>query len=735
MEIHQKSYDLFCNELSEVVQKCFNKPGIRVVIQDTATVVDQEERRAISRDECVAAGLTHCKQVVAQQPKGTAFTLFELPVMQRGVFVIKGKKKIIMLKKRRANVPVRIGDYITVLGGKLDVATGKIIPPGSHAAIPIENVEPWCEDDPGELISYLMEHKFEACWHTNDVAATRVLTPGQLLKTLIRHVLNHCRFVQKKTRVWPHQMASAAIESAMATGNWKGGACGVTQLLNTNNALATSSHFKTVIGCNNDADRYVHPSTWCLFCPSETPEGEKCGLVHHLTQNADVILQETGKKAPKKQENGKFRLFWNGIPHGFVKKAPKNAHCCYRTVREQNEVWAWSDAGHLVHKNAARDPSVHMLGMAASLIPFAQHNQSPRVSYYSAMSKQAMQCGGSGKHRLCYAQQSLVKPFSEAGINVVIAIIPMGWNIEDALVFNKTSLDRGLFRSITSNTYTHTDQKYLAGDIIPEGTMLGGQKLKFDETVTEVLSRADGTFVTTTETVRTPEVGDKFCSRAGQKGTMGIAVPQQDMPFNQDGISPDVVINPHAFPSRMTVSQILETAAGKLRCCGVEVDGTPFRGDFKISDARRMLGERGFDSSGKEVMHCGKTGQPLKAKIFMGLCFYQRLHHMAREKCYSRKGGPVDAITMQPVAGRKVGGGIRLGEMEKDCMNAGGCMSTLQERMQSIGHSSLHVCTHCSLPTHTCSCRTKSSRTLFLPHASKLLIAELQSMLIKVHIT
>jgi len=734
MEIHQKSYDLFCKTLSDTVCSCLKTPGLKVVMQNVSTIVDKTDRREVSRTECIEAGLTESRQVIAHC-KHTTFTLFELPVMKNGVFIIKGKKKIIMLKKRRANVPVQIGETITVFGAKLDVVNGKVTPPGATTAVSINELVPWSKDNPTELIDYLMENKFDACWHTNDISATRIQTPGQLLNILLKHVLHHCRFVQKKTKVWPHQMASSAIESAMATGNWKGGSTGVTQMLNTNNILATQAHFRTVVGCNNEADRYVHPSTWCLFCPSETPEGEKCGLVHHLTDNADISVSELATSKPKKTHQGVYKLFWNGVPHGFVNEDPENVHCCHRSVRGQREIWAWTDAGQILHKNKDCDPSKHMLGMAASVIPFAQHNQSPRISYYSAMSKQAMQCGGEGKHRLCYAQTSLVKPYSQAGINVVIAIIPLGWNIEDALVFNKSSVERGLFRSITTNTYVHTEQKYLAGDIIPEGTVFGGQKLKFDETVTQVLARADSTFVTTTKVMRTPEIGDKFCSRAGQKGTMGIALPQQDLPFTQEGISPDVVINPHAFPSRMTVSQILETVGGKLRCFGVYVDGTPFNNSFSIKNARELLKQRGFDSSGKEFMMCGKTGKPLQCKIFMGLCFYQRLHHMAREKCYSRKGGPVDAITMQPVAGRKIGGGIRLGEMEKDCLNSVGCMTTLTERMQSIGHTSLLMCKKCALPQQTCTCTTKATKTLFMPHATKLLIAELQSMLIKVHIT
>ena len=735
MEIHQVSYDLFCRKLPDIVRDTLDCKEMHVHMQEQSTIVEERERRSISRDECIAAGLTHSRQVVARI-KNTTCTLFELPVMQDGVFVIKGKQKIIMLKKRRANVPVRIGDYVTVCGAKLDVHNRKIIPPGTHTPVQVEHVQPWGKKDPTGLIDYVLEHKYDACWHTSDIAATRVQAAGELLTVLIKHVLNHCNFVKKKTMSWPQQLATSSIESSLATGNWKGGATGVTQLLNTNNTLATEAHFRTVVGSTNDVDRYVHPSTWCLFCPSETPEGEKCGLVHHLTANARITSHVFDTKPPKLQKKGKFRLFWDGFPHGFASKEPKNMHCVHRTVAGKQEIWAWSDAGHVLHKHQSPDPTVHMLGFAASLIPFAEHNQAPRVSYYSAMSKQAMGAGGSGKHKLCYAQQSLVKPFCDSGTNVVIAIIPLGWNIEDALVFNKASVERGLFRSISTNTYVHTTQKYLEGDVIPEGTFLGGKKLKFNETVAEVIARSDGNFVTTTEVMRTPEIGDKFCSRAGQKGTMGIALPQYDLPFNQDGISPDVVINPHAFPSRMTVSQILETSAGKLRCYGVHVDGTPFRGSFNINNARKMLKANGFDSSGKETMICGKTGQPLQAKIFMGLCFYQRLHHMAKEKCYSRKGGPIDAITLQPVAGRKNGGGIRFGEMEKDCMNASGSMVTLKERMQSIGHSHLRMCNDCALPKHTCSCKKiTGSRVLELPHASKLLVAELQSMLIKVHIT
>jgi len=377
------------------------------------------------------------------------------------------------------------------------------------------------------------------------------------------------------------------------------------------------------------------------------------------------------------------------------------------------------------------------LGYAASRIPFAQHNQSPRISYYSAMSKQAMQLPrppqcGQAKHSLCYAQQSLVGPESSAGINVVIAILALGYNIEDALVFNKAAVERGLFRSVSTHVYRGIELcEFLINDVLPAGTRPYNNKE--DELISDITQDADGFYCVTTQRMRVPEVGDKFCSRAGQKGTVGRMMSQEDMPFDADGISPDVVINPHAFPSRMTVSQIYETACGMLRCYGVKTDARPFASLPPVQDA---LAAHGMARSGKRMMISGTSGQPLEAQVFMGLCFYQRLHHLSGEKCYSRRGGPVDAITKQPLAGRKQGGGLRLGEMEKDVLHSTGAIGVLQERMESIGRATVSVCPHCCQLRSACSCQTKALPVaVSMPHASKMLLMELQSMLIKVGVS
>ncbi len=719
MEIHQDSFDALLRELPQCVNEIIGLGG-SVHIDSDASICDGDcSRRHVSRHECVVGMYTHSVQVILTRAAQSPMLLFELPLMVDGEFVIKGRHRLIMLRKRRATAPVRIGDSLTVMGAKYNPVTGQIMIPGARQWSSVRNVSAWNSVDPSEYLSYCDAKGYSCAWNNSDMAITRIQTPGVLLKVLLlpllrREVSHHAR----RGGTWRHESVTRALESALATGNWRNGCVGVTQLRNYNNNVSSVAQFRTVVGSNGDADRYVHPSTWCYYCVSETPEGEKCGLVHHLTDNVR-ITEESNVPAPPRCEVGAMYLFWNGIPHGRTDKAPAGVSC----VTRDDEIWAWTDAGRVEHVRPV-DPKRDMLGHAASLIPFAQHNQSPRVSYYSAMSKQAMQLpvpDRPTKHVLCYAQESLVSPRSVAGINVVIAILPLGYNIEDALVFSKGAIDRGLFRSLC-NTVSFMEP----GESVPR---IGDQI--HSGTVVDVTFNGE-LYTVTSQRMRIPELGDKFASRAGQKGTIGMICPQEDLPFNADGISPDVVINPHAFPSRMTVSQIYETAFGLLATVGVKVDARPFAPLPPVQD---LLQEHGWCRSGKEMMINGKTGEPLEARVFMGLCFYQRLHHLSQEKCYARRGGPVDDVTMQPVAGRKRGGGLRLGEMEKDCIHSSGALGVLQERMGSIGKSVVPVCRICSQPTTSCGHSNNDSVFITMPHASKLLLMELQSMLVKVKVT
>ena len=170
-----------------------------------------------------------------------------------------------------------------------------------------------------------------------------------------------------------------------------------------------------------------------------------------------------------------------------------------------------------------------------------------------------------------------------------------------------------------------------------------------------------------TRTIRKPVIGDKFSSRHGQKGTIGNIIPECDMPFTADGLKPDIIINPHAIPSRMTIGQLKETLLGKvLLQLGLFGDGTSF-GDFHISEIRSILQDNGYESNGNQLMQNGLTGEQLECSVFIGPVFYQRLKHMVNDKAHSRSNGPMVNLTRQPAEGRSKDGGLRFGEMERDC--------------------------------------------------------------------
>lgn len=183
---------------------------------------------------------------------------------------------------------------------------------------------------------------------------------------------------------------------------------------------------------------------------------------------------------------------------------------------------------------------------------------------------------------------------------------------------------------------------------------------------------------------RIPTIGDKFSSRHGQKGTCGMVVPAQDMPFNIDGIRPDIIINPHAIPSRMTIAQVVECVLGKAGClAGSFGNGTPFE-PFDIQKIGDALEQQGMERWGNESLMSGITGEVLPCKIFIGPTFYQRLKHMVDDKIHSRSSGPVVMLTRQPAEGRSRDGGHRFGEMERDCMISHGTSTFLKERMLDV---------------------------------------------------
>jgi len=462
-----------------------------------------------------------------------------------------------------------------------------------------------------------------------------------------------------------------------------------------------------------------------------------------------------------------------------------------------------------------------ILGICASLIPFAEHNQSPRNTYESAMAKQALGMYAANyrlrvdtrSHILFYPQKPLVKTHGmdiinfdrrPAGQNMVIALLSYeGYNMEDAIIFNKHSIERGLARSAFFRRYEAEERRYPAGQedrfermskdvrgfrppeayvhlsadgiVEPESHIKGDEVIigrtsppRFLEEYSEFEVRApirhetsismrhseegfvDTVYLTETSDgnrlvkvkmrdMRIPELGDKFASRHGQKGVIGLIAPPEDLPFTSEGIVPDIIVNCHAIPSRMTIGQILETMAAIFGSKqGKVIDATPFEG-ISSDDLVKHMKDLGLNYYGKEAMYNGLTGKKYEVDIFMGMAYYQKLHHLVKDKTHARARGPVQILTRQPTEGRAREGGLRFGEMERDCLVAHGAALLLKERLlEESDKTSINVCGTCGViatydrnkDKYFCPvCKGEAEvSTVIMSYAFKLLLQELFSL-------
>jgi len=454
-------------------------------------------------------------------------------------------------------------------------------------------------------------------------------------------------------------------------------------------------------------------------------------------------------------------------------------------------------------------------GVLASIIPFSDHNQSPRNTYQSAMGKQAMGIYSTNfryrmdtlAHVLTYPQLAIVNsrmikylPSNNlpCGINCIVAVASYsGYNQEDSVIMNQSAIDRGLFHSIFYRTYKDEEKKSQSGTsqvqeqfCIPERSNTVGMKgnnyshlnsygfaeenVKVEENdiiigkITPVKNNKDfyrccSTALRPNESGfidkvmisrngdgykfvkirvrsnRRPTIGDKHSSRHGQKGTVGIVYSQQDMPFTKDGIVPDIIMNPHAVPSRMTIGQVVECITGKAACCvNMFGDATSFT-DKKLDKIGDTLEAVGFHRHGEELLYSGRTGQQLKVNIYIGPTYYQRLKHMVEDKIHSRATGPNVILTRQPAEGRARDGGLRFGEMERDCILSHGTAQFLKETLQDRSDNyRMYICKKCGLvgAVNSCeniySCKNCENYSDFsevrIPYAMKLFVQELESM-------
>jgi DNA-directed RNA polymerase III subunit RPC2 len=747
----------------------------------------------------------------------------------------------------------------------------------------------------GQLLSLLFEDLFKQFNTTLSKTADNMLSkPNRLLFD----IENTIKEIQ-------HDTITNGMANAISSGNWrlkrfKMERAGVTQVLSRLSFIAAigmmtriQSQFEKTRKVSGP--RSLQSSQWGVLCPSDTPEGESCGLVKNLALLTHVTTDQVEDPITRlainlgvedvlllsgEEINSPYTyvVFLNGViigvhtrPKAFVenmrllrRKGKISEYVSVFIHEEEKSINIASDGGRLCRpliiiskegrplvrnshidelsrglktfddflreglieyldvneENNSRiamyekeiipgetthleiDP-LTILGVCAGLIPYPNHNQSPRNTYQCAMGKQSMgaiaynqfQRFDTLMYLLVYPMRPMVQTRQiplvgfdriPSGQNATVAVMSYsGYDIEDAVILNRASLDRGFGRCIilkkSSVSIKHYDS-LMAPDttkvkcpVDPDGLPVPGARLYPGDAYLvkstaanlgdEMTGSSGGQARVSQSTykgrnpvyidkvllaggedgdhhmivkvlfreTRRPELGDKFSSRHGQKGVVGLVVDQADMPFTDSGICPDIIMNPHGYPSRMTVGKLMELLSGKAGVNHGSIrDATVFAGDTVVAMSD-LLVKHGYNYSGKDYVTSGITGEPLQAYIFFGPIYYQKLKHMVSDKMHARSRGPRALLTRQPTEGRSKDGGLRLGEMERDCLIGYGASALLLERlMVSSDAFTVYTCQSCGLMGYQGWCQYCRSSlhmaNLKIPYAAKLLFQELQAM-------